>query len=81
MFRVANCTLTGCTDLLPKVGAVYVEASCSEFYEGQATLGEVCEFLFQHGFHLLGLHNAISDKQAGILQADLLFLRSVAPTT
>ena len=73
-------TLTGCTDLLPKVGAVYVEASCLEFYEGQATLGEVCEFLLRYGFRLSGLHNALSSEQAGVLQADLMFLNPHAPS-
>ena len=71
-------TLTGCADLLPKVGAVYVEASCSEFYEGQAALGDVFEFLLRYEFRLSGLHNAVSSEQAGVLQADLLFLLPVA---
>ena len=65
--------LKGCEDLLACFGAVLVEASFVELYEGQALAGEVVAWLQERGFWLAGVQNVTYDRRGLAIQADLLF--------
>lgn len=66
--------LRGCADLLDRFSHVYVECSFVELYEGQALADEVIVWLYERGFRLRGVYNALfrrNDRSA--IQADFLF--------
>ena len=55
---------------------VYVEASFTELYEGQALAGEVTAFLTGHGFSEAGRFNVSAAPSGAPVQADFLFRRT-----
>jgi FkbM family methyltransferase len=68
--------LKGATAALERIGAVYVECSFIELYEGQALAFEVIAYLQQHGFVLRGIYNPQYDAAGVTIQADLAFSRA-----
>ena len=68
--------LKGCEELIDQFETVYVEASYTELYQGQALAGEVIDFLNRRGFRIRGVFNQHVDHIQGALQADFLFRRS-----
>jgi hypothetical protein len=71
--------LRGAGDALSSLDTIFVECSFVELYEGQALADEVIAFLFSHGFRLAGVHGLATGQGGQTLQADLLFVNSVAP--
>ena len=60
--------------LLPRLSAVYVEASFVNFYTGQALASEVIDYLHANGLRLTGFYNPSYDHRSGVIvQSDLLF--------
>jgi FkbM family methyltransferase len=68
--------LKGATVLLPRLDAVYVEASYVELYEGQVLHEEIARYLTAAGFSLDGRYNT-HFHQGEPVQADLLFRRAL----
>jgi FkbM family methyltransferase len=67
--------LRAAEDLLDDIEAIYCEASFLCLYKGQALASDVISYLKQKEFNLRGVYNLAVDKQAGPVQADMLFLR------
>jgi hypothetical protein len=63
--------------LLPHFDWIYAECSFVPLYEGQALADEVIAFLAGHGFALRGRFNQADGKGGELLQADLLFEKTV----
>jgi len=63
--------------LLPRFDWIYAECSFVALYEGQALADEVTAFLAGRGFRLRNRFNEAYGKDGGLLQADLLFERTV----
>lgn len=62
--------------LLPCFANIYVEASFTTLYAGQALAHEIVEYLATHRFHFCGAYNPTYHPRTGkLLQADLLFER------
>jgi FkbM family methyltransferase len=66
--------LKGCAGLLDRFLAVYLECSFEPLYAGQALADEVLAHLFDHGFGLAGVYNAVGDGRGRAVQADFLCL-------
>jgi FkbM family methyltransferase len=66
--------LKGCAALLDRFLAVYLECSFEPLYAGQALADEVLAHLFDHGFGLAGVYNAVGDGRGRAVQADFLCL-------
>jgi FkbM family methyltransferase len=66
-------TLEGCESLLGEFDFVYVECSFVELYQGQALAHEVCAYLGEHDFRLVGVYNLHYDSAGRAIQADFLF--------
>jgi len=70
--------LHGCEDLLPVFDFVYVEASFTELYLGQALASDVIALLLGHGFKLSCVANLERGRSRRPIQADFLFSRPKA---
>jgi FkbM family methyltransferase len=66
--------LRGCAALLDRFLAVYLECSFEPLYAGQALADEVLAHLFEQGFGLAGVYNAVGDGRGRAVQADFLCL-------
>jgi len=66
--------LRGCAALLDRFLAVYLECSFEPLYAGQALADEVLAYLFEQGFGLAGVYNAVGDGRGRAVQADFLCL-------
>ena len=66
--------LRGCNALLDRFVAVYLECSFEPLYAGQALADEVLAHLFEQGFGLAGVYNAVGDARGRAVQADFLCL-------
>jgi FkbM family methyltransferase len=73
--------LEGCGGLLDgrRVRLVFAEVLFAEFYEGQAHADEVMGFLRRRGYKLAGLYDQDSYREAGLLQANALFVPATEP--
>ena len=67
-------TLEGCGHLLALFRWVYIEASFTELYGGQALAPDIVDFLRKRGFTLAGVANPSFGPQGGCVQADFLFM-------
>jgi FkbM family methyltransferase len=67
--------LEGCSSLLDRFAAVYVECSFERLYGGQPLADEVLAHLRERGFRLSGVYNLASDRTGRAVQADFLCVR------
>jgi len=70
--------LMGCKSLLDGFEQVYCECSFVELYTGQKMVDSVIDWLYHHGFALVGIYNASYDDGGKAIQADFLFHRMLS---
>ncbi len=67
--------LAGAGDLLGEFGALQLEVSFVELYEGQQLAEETAQLLRDHGYRLQSLETGFSDPTGRLLQCDVLVVR------
>jgi FkbM family methyltransferase len=67
--------LAGCSALLDRFAAIYVECSFVPLYAGQPLADEVLAYLRDQGFRLSGVYNLTQDRSGRAVQADFLCAR------
>lgn len=71
--------LRGAGDLVGRVGAIQLELSFVELYDGQALFDDLVARLARDGYRIQQLEPGISDAHGRMLQVDGLFVRADAP--
>lgn len=67
--------LRGAEEMLDRFSAIYCELSFVELYVGQPLASEVIAYLHGRNFDLAGVYNIATTREAGPIQADMLFMR------
>jgi FkbM family methyltransferase len=71
--------LSGARHSLSRIDVVQLEMSLVPLYEGQSTLVDLLELMFDHGYELVDLERGFSDSDTGqLLQVDGIFRRPSA---
>jgi len=70
--------LKGASGMLDRVDTILIECSFAELYAGQALADDVISLLHAHDFRLVSVVGPTMDRDGRVLQADLVFERSLS---